>query len=185
MSNLIKSTCKGCNSDFLQKLRGAKYLKRFCSRSCSATFNNKKREYSCSYIKQGTCLNCNVVFNYKVNSYRGKFCSNKCSGRYRFLNNTLKEAEKGVIDQAITLKKVLVYKSGYQCSICDISEWNNTKLSLHLDHIDGNSDNNSILNLRLLCPNCHSQTDTFSGRNKKNTKRSAYNKRYRVKKLLQ
>lgn len=53
----------------------------------------------------------------------------------------------------------------YECSICGISEWNNMPLSLQLDHVNGNNKDNRIENLRLLCPNCHSQTDTFSERN--------------------
>lgn len=43
--------------------------------------------------------------------------------------------------------------------------WLNQPLSLHLDHIDGNPRNNVIANLRLLCPNCHSQTETYCGKN--------------------
>jgi len=39
--------------------------------------------------------------------------------------------------------------------------------SLQLDHINGKNTDNRIDNLRLLCPNCHSQTSTFSGRNRK------------------
>lgn len=54
------------------------------------------------------------------------------------------------------------------CSICKISDWQGESLSLHLDHIDGDNTNNQISNLRLLCPNCHSQTPTYCGRNKKN-----------------
>lgn len=53
----------------------------------------------------------------------------------------------------------------YQCEICSISEYNNKKISLELDHIDGNMNNNKLENLRILCPNCHSQTDTYKGKN--------------------
>lgn len=54
----------------------------------------------------------------------------------------------------------------YKCDICDINEWNGCSLVLHLDHKDGNSTNHKKNNLRLLCPNCHSQTDTYCGKNK-------------------
>jgi 5-methylcytosine-specific restriction endonuclease McrA len=54
----------------------------------------------------------------------------------------------------------------YECSICkNNGYWLNKPVTLQLDHINGVSNDNQLKNLRLLCPNCHSQTDTFSGRN--------------------
>lgn len=53
----------------------------------------------------------------------------------------------------------------YKCSECEIiDQWNGKFISLHLDHINGANDDNRLENLRLLCPNCHSQTDTFAGK---------------------
>lgn len=53
----------------------------------------------------------------------------------------------------------------YKCSNCNLVDWNEKPISLQLDHINGISNDHRMKNLRLLCPNCHSQTDTFAGRN--------------------
>ena len=71
----------------------------------------------------------------------------------------------------ITKLKERILKAGlleYKCECCgNIGEWNGQSLTLQLDHKDGDHSNHSIENLRFLCPNCHSQTETFSGRNAK------------------
>ncbi len=54
-----------------------------------------------------------------------------------------------------------------ECEICGISNWNGRELSMQLDHIDGDSHNHLLNNLRMICPNCHSQTETYCGKNKK------------------
>lgn len=54
------------------------------------------------------------------------------------------------------------------CSECGIGpEWNGKSLTLELDHINGINNDHRLENLRILCPNCHSQTSTFRGKNKK------------------
>lgn len=57
-------------------------------------------------------------------------------------------------------------EQNYCCAKCGISEWFSKPISLELEHKDGNTTNNSRENLEGLCPNCHSITDTWRGRNK-------------------
>ena len=52
----------------------------------------------------------------------------------------------------------------WKCSCCSIDSWQGKNITLELDHIDGSAHNCKLENLRLLCPNCHSQTDTFRGK---------------------
>lgn len=55
-----------------------------------------------------------------------------------------------------------------ECSICKLpSIWQGKPITLQMDHINGVFNDNRLENLRILCPNCHSQTDTYAGRNGK------------------
>ena len=68
-----------------------------------------------------------------------------------------------------SLKKRLVAEGFKEnkCESCGIgNEWNGLPLTLQLDHINGNSLDHSLENLRILCPNCHTQTETHSGKNR-------------------
>lgn len=66
-----------------------------------------------------------------------------------------------------TVKRVLL-EAGILCNVCDecgLGEWRGKPLSIQIDHVNGKRDDHRIENLRMLCPNCHSQTDTYGGRN--------------------
>src|ERR1035437_1967897 len=103
----------------------------------------------------------------------GKFCSKICQITFNWKINIIPEILNGECDNSKRLKQYISEISGYRCSRCNIDEWDGEKLVLELEHIDGNSDNNYLSNLKLLCPNCHSLTPTFKGRNigNPNTKR--------------
>lgn len=59
-----------------------------------------------------------------------------------------------------------------ECAVCSLGPtWNDKPLSLQLDHINGNHYDNRLENLRMICPNCHTQTDTFTGKNKRKYER--------------
>ncbi len=64
--------------------------------------------------------------------------------------------------------RVRLIKEGIKkemCEICGIKDWNGKPVSFELDHIDGNSHNHKLENIRIICPNCHSQTETYRARN--------------------
>lgn len=54
----------------------------------------------------------------------------------------------------------------HRCEECGLSDWNDKFIPIELDHIDGDRTNHRLHNLRMLCPNCHSQTTTYRSRNR-------------------
>lgn len=71
------------------------------------------------------------------------------------------------------VKKAKLLREAYlqrECFECGIAEWRGEPLAIQIDHINGVKTDWRIENLRMLCPNCHSQTPTFSGRNVKRVK---------------
>lgn len=75
------------------------------------------------------------------------------------MNKTISLKVKPIsLDKRETRERLLKYignSLSYKCVKCGISEWNNKKLILHIDHIDNNRYNNVLDNLQFLCPNCH------------------------------
>ena len=141
--------CKTCNSaiDYF-----AKNANEFCGSSCSATFNNPNRA-----VKK-SCFCCGLTTKNK------KFCDMKCFFIHK-KKQTVLSIEDGSKVTNDTFKSYLINKNGHKCQMCSFSEWGNKPILLILDHIDGNSDDCSLKNLRLICSNCDTLTPTYKGRN--------------------
>lgn len=69
------------------------------------------------------------------------------------------------------VKALFLQKVEYKCSCCGLSSWNDTPIVLEMDHINGDNTDHRLDNLRLLCPNCHSQTPTYKNKNKNGVKK--------------
>jgi transposase-like protein len=61
-----------------------------------------------------------------------------------------------------------------KCDWCGLSEWRGRALSIQLDHVNGVYDDHRLENLRMLCPNCHSQTETFGAKGRRRYKQSRF-----------
>jgi len=62
------------------------------------------------------------------------------------------------------IKKHLISVLGHKCQSCSLETWLKDPIPLELEHVDGNSLNNDLSNLKLLCPNCHAKTITYRRR---------------------
>lgn len=86
----------------------------------------------------------------------------------KVLNEWLNHPEniKVIYSSSTTIRNYILEEQNGFCSICSMEQvWNGNPIKFVLDHIDGNSENNARDNLRLVCPNCDSQLDTYKARN--------------------
>ena len=118
--------------------------------------------------KQATCLFCKISFVYKDSQQQGKYCTNACQQKFLKQKRIEEWLKSGKHPGKKTVREYLINTFDYRCSCCGISEWQNQPLTLEIDHIDGNAYNDKVENLRLICPNCHSQTLTYRNKNKGN-----------------
>jgi 5-methylcytosine-specific restriction endonuclease McrA len=107
------------------------------------------------------CKHCEKE-HFVQNKYSSKslYCSVQCQQDLRLM-----EKVKSGLASSKTMKRYLLREYGHKCWSCGITNWNNKPIIMELEHIDGNSENNSLDNLSILCPNCHSQTPTYKAKN--------------------
>jgi len=135
------------------KLSFEKRRGKFCNHSCSAQHNNRGVT---RHIKGSKVCQCG-----QPKKSHNSYCADCIEKR---VYNRIASFEEAQSDS--TRRKYLLEHRGYRCERCRLEEWMGEPIPLELDHINGDTDNNSAENLRLLCPNCHAQTETYKGANK-------------------
>lgn len=144
-----------------RKIPYGKRYNKFCGHSCCCTFWNLRR----GDFRRGITVKCKWCNN-KIKRGSQATCSRSCHMAYLWARKVKEIERTGVAKPIKKAKRYISEKCGVRCEICGIpGEWRGSKLVLSLDHKNGNGEDWRLGNLRLLCPNCHSQTDTYCGRN--------------------
>ena len=149
--------CKKCNKEFEPQ----KGLVNFCSLSCR---NSKEQTPEIRKKKSEAALNSDKVkaANRGRSQEHWSRIAEKRNAAYK---DKIMSSKYSDLKFEQLRKRVLIEQEG-KCNCCGISEWMGKPLTLELEHKDGNHFNNQRGNLEMICPNCHSQTETWRGRNK-------------------
>lgn len=176
--NYNPSICKFCNNTIKlndnENVRDAR-VKKFCNSVCSAKYNNYKFRKGLKYKTSSFDKRC-IVCDKKLNKQSKKFCGPVCNHIYNYYDHI----DKWRMGYKLTGNKITGQLSPYirlfmlvkaqhkcqQCSWTGINPFTN-KICLEVHHIDGDWRNNKEENLIVLCPNCHSMTETYRNSSKK------------------
>lgn len=157
---IASSKCEWCSKSFTPKptTKG-----RFCCQKCANSWvSNYNKEKRIANIRKTA----------KRKSQKGEYkrvqteawivgrektrVKSKITWEKKWMNTPTEQLSRAAI------KRRLLIEQKNKCSICNIkNEWNGKSLTFELDHINGDNQDNRRNNIRLLCPNCHSQTATF------------------------
>lgn len=169
--------CQLCNKVIPYEKKGNK----FCSQSCNAIVLNhnryKSKDDKIIYYRdikpKSFCLFCNTEIVYCRNN-ANKYCNNKCQQDYKWKLRKQKLIEDGcdTVSSCKNAKRYIIETRGHSCEICKGTEWYNNPMPLTLDHINGNPDDHSLINLRVICPNCDRLTPNFGSKNRGNGRAS-------------
>lgn len=167
--------CKQCGKPIIYDRRNKN---EFCSHSCSASYNNIGvcRNFGGNLVeiiknkrKSDFCLFCGKEIKRK----NRKYCSSQCQQSLTY-EKYIKKIKDEVIVSNNVLRRYLmiIYNSKYQKCEWGIPNPISGTVCLDMHHIDGNAHNNILSNVELLCPNCHSLTNTYKNvdTNRKSTR---------------
>ena len=153
---LYEFECKQCHKNASKDYIKPSWITKgkiplYCSKQCSSLASRKRIKFECS--------NCNCDIerspsDLKINKTGFYFCGKKCQDNFASIENEYKTGGAKVYNRYTDYRKKAIQAFGNKCELCS---WAHT---VDVHHIDGNRDNNDLNNLCVLCPNCHSLTET-------------------------
>jgi len=147
--------CLLCGTEFNSPKKHG-YQKKFCSKQCS-TFRQPKTPAQKEIVSKILIEKWKTIpVEIKKQQIKKRLLTQK--QKRKFLKET---ANFDSLPPSLKRERILDEQKN-RCLHCNnLEEWNNKILKFELDHINGDRRDNSRQNLRLLCPNCHAQTETF------------------------
>lgn len=171
--------CLNCGKEIEVSIGRKKNRKKFCCQSCATIYNNHQRTAMNGWhkmVEHTNCIHCGKdIYN---KPYGTKYCSAECQVKHEreeYITRWKSCEESGLSGRygvSARIRNYLFEKYNNKCQICGWGKENPVthKIPLQIHHIDGDCTNNKEENLQLLCPNCHSLTETFGNLNE-NSKR--------------
>jgi 5-methylcytosine-specific restriction endonuclease McrA len=157
------NSCKYCGNELTKKQL------RFCNHSCSAKYNNSKR------AERGWTHSPEAIERLRISGKHAATLWENCikdKETFEKWKSSLRAAWKKKYEdmpfEELSFGKKrsrVIEEQKNSCADCGISEWKSLPINLEIDHKDGNRKNDARENLWALCPNCHSTTETWRGRN--------------------
>lgn len=149
---------------------------KFCSRSCANSRGTRTDEFKRNISEKLKGLPSKNKGKKLSIEHRQKISDGlkgKVLGKSPLFSNEEVFIENSTYPRKDIKRRILKYDLiKYSCVLCNNDgEWNNSKLVLQLDHINGVNNDHRIENLRFLCPNCHTQQTTYAAKNRSNPNR--------------
>lgn len=148
--------CQNCGKE----IDGTFGSGRFCSRSCA----NRKKHTEETKSKISESVKAVDRSNRSIEDIK-KFAK-QASDKWKEKSlNRILTSDYNSLSYGQLKKRIILEQEG-KCNVCGLDSWLGKPIVFEFEHKDGNRDNNERNNLEVLCPNCHSLTDTWRGRNK-------------------